>query len=257
MTMTPPSPTVDPTVPTDPTSHTTSRAWWVVVGSLMLAATVLWGALQVVGLIAREQSTEVVVVPEGITAIEFSVDHGSIRISTGPSDTTTLTKQISEGLWPSSHSEELVDGRLVVSASCSVLVSTWCSFDYDVEIPEGVSVVVRSGHGSVRVEGGTGDLDVRTEHGSVRVDGVGEIDVIARTSHGDVRIATAEPPSRVEARTGHGDVDVVLPESDQAYHVDARTDHGDVVNAIRSDPTSERVVIVRTGHGDATVRYGS
>ena len=107
-------------------------------------------------------------------------------------------------------SQTLEDGVLTIESECDSIDSLFCSTDYRVEVPAGVSV------------------DVRTYVGDVEIEGIAARRVEARAYVGDVHIDTARKGD-VTARTNVGDVDVEVPKGTQAQHaVEARTDVGSV-----------------------------
>lgn len=229
--------------------------WWLVAGSVLLVATLAWGGLQVVELLARQQRTETTRVDAHIAEVHIDGHRGSVRVIAGSGSSTVLTERISQGLRPGSRSVDVVGDRLVATSSCPAFVNTWCSVSYVVEVPEGTVVNIRTRHGDLRVSGPVGPVSVSTRHGDVSIDGAaGVVDV--ETRHGDVDIVTSEVPDRVRAVTRHGDVDLVVPDSPDSYLVELSTRNGETVNGVRSDPTSERLIDLSTRHGDVVVRYG-
>ena len=89
-------------------------------------------------------------------------------------------------------SQTLEHGVLTIEAECDGLASPYCSTDYRVEVPKGVT------------------LDVRTYFGDVEIDGIAAQRVEARAYVGDVHVDAARKGD-VTARPNVGDVDVEMP----------------------------------------------
>lgn len=235
-------------------ARATGARWWLAGASLLLVLTIGWGTFNVVDVLAHEERTEVHRFDQPITAVEIRTGQGSVRVIATDGETTVLNARISEGLRRPEVAHQLVGDRLVASASCPSLGGTWCSVSFVVEVPEGTAVYLRSGHGSLRVTGAVGPIDALTRHGDVTVDGPAEtLDV--RSRHGDVTLSLVAPRA-VRADTRHGDVELVLADDPGAYRVELRTGDGSTVNSLRTDPASERLVELSTGHGDVVARYG-
>jgi hypothetical protein len=232
----------------------TAARWWMAVGSVFAVGTLGWGSFQVVELIAREQREVITEIDEVISTVDVSAGHGSVRVVATPGDSTVVTERISEGFRGVTAERSVVGERLVARSSCPMFSGPWCSVSYLIEVPEGVEITVATRHGDVRISGAVGTVEVVTEHGDIEVTGwSGALDVVSR--HGDIELAPADAPDRVRAMTRHGDIELVLPVTDHAYRIDMSTPHGDTVNAVRSDPLSDRVVDLSTRHGDVTARY--
>jgi DUF4097 and DUF4098 domain-containing protein YvlB len=133
---------------------------------------------------------------------------------------------------------------------------TWgdCSVDYDITVPPGTALDIRSATGAVEVQGTDGDLSVTTSTGSLELTGLRSPNVDARSSTGSLELTFVDPPTRVTATTSTGSVEVVLPDDGTRYRVDARTSVGSREVQVPSDPGSDRTIDARTSVGSVEVR---
>jgi hypothetical protein len=251
------------------------RRAWAVVGSTVAALTLGWGTLQIVSRLAHAESTiELTYAAADVSAVDVQVDSGRIRVVASPNDTVRVTARISHGLSETGHSQVLEGDHLALRGDCNWLLSSFCSVQYTVEVPAGVSVHARtqnddvvvtgidgsidarSGNGDVRVEGGRPQtLRIASSNGTVRATDVRAADVDASSSNGDVHLTLAGVPDSVRARSSNGDVDVVVPEDRTTYAVDAGSGNGGRAVTIRTDPTAPRTITARSSNGDVTVSY--
>lgn len=253
----PPPPSTGATVPTTPVPPDSSgaRVAWIVVGSLLLTATLLWGTFNVVQLLAHEERTEITSLPaDGVSVLDIATDEGSIRVVPSTDGTITVTEEISEGLEAPSRSVEVLGDRLVVRASCSEWRSMWCSVDVIVAAPSDVAVVARSDDGSVVVVGVQGSLELDSDNGSVRADGVTSADVVATTDNGSVSLVFDRAPTRVLADSDNGSVEIVVPDDGEAYAVRVATGNGSEQIQLPTDPSSTRSITATTSNGDVRLR---
>ena len=90
---------------------TVRRAWWI-GGSVVTAVVLVWGLVQVVGVLGR--STESV-------AEELVVDlaGGSVEIRGTDRDELRVRGEVTSGLTTTSHREELEGSRFVVASACT------------------------------------------------------------------------------------------------------------------------------------------
>lgn len=250
----------------DPTQRSRVRRAWMVGGSVVAVLALTFSAFHTVNVLAHEEETIVTVVDAtDVSMIDVTSSAGSVEIIGSDRDRITVTTQISDGLVSTRHSHEVDGERLLLRASCPPLV-VWCDADFTVAAPSGVSVLVRSGRGSVRVTGVRGDVDAASDHGGITVTDVsGELTldtdsgsvtatevrstiVDARSDNGSVRLAFVCPPEDVTADTDHGNVVVTVPQDDTAYDVDAPTDAG-----VTDDPDARRSIKARSDRGNVTV----
>jgi hypothetical protein len=154
-------------------------------------------------------------------------------------------------------------------------VSTFCQVDYVIHVPDGVSVIARSDGADVTVSNVTGNLDLSSSGGGIRVrnsdaghvlldsngSGIAAVDLSAESirgsaSGGSVFLSLSTPPKTVDVDSDGGSVEIVLPDTSDAYHVNVSADGGSTSTEIRTDPTSPRVIIATSSGGNVILRYG-
>jgi len=161
------------------------------------------------------------------------------------------------------------DDRLKLRVKCSGMVAD-CAAKHRIEVPRGVSVVVRTGDGSVTARGFDQALDIRSEDGSVTVkDSTGPLklhtddgsiraldvrsqQVRAHSEDGSVRLELASVPDLVESSSDDGSLTIELPR--ETYRVTADSDNGSVKVSVPRDKSSAHVVSAKTQDGSIRVR---
>ncbi|WP_330291388.1 DUF4097 family beta strand repeat-containing protein [Streptomyces sp. NBC_00576] len=161
------------------------------------------------------------------------------------------------------------DDRLKLRVRCSGVVAD-CSAKHRIEVPRGVSVVVRNGDGrvtargfdqaldirsedgSVTVKDSTGPLRLRTDDGSIRALGVRSQQVRAHSEDGSVRLELASVPDLVESSSDDGSLTIELPR--ETYRVTADSDDGSVKVSVPRAESSAHVVSAKTKDGSIRVR---
>ena len=102
----------------------------------------------------------------------------------------------------------------------------------------------------------TGNLTVGSNNGSITASRLTSDTVVAETDNGSLMIELLEPPTSVEARSDNGTVEVVLPDTEDAYrarHLDRQRRRLTTTSA--PIPDSPRRILIETDNGDAIVRY--
>jgi hypothetical protein len=252
-----------------------TKLWWRIGGSVLTVVVLAMALVNLLGWLAYHQvRIDTDASADDLDALVVEVDSGSVEIVGVDSPTIHVEGTVTSGLVRTRH-DELVDGeRFVVRSSCpSGLLSNYCEVTYRIEVPEALTVRVDARDAQVTVRDLRGAVDVATTNDVVRADSLaGEVslessndDVLASgmgpgavrivTSNARVEAGFSEPPARVEIQTSNDDVDVVVPDTDDVYAVDLSTSNGTPRAEIRTDPTSDRVLAVRTSNGDVRVGY--
>ncbi|MBH1933377.1 DUF4097 family beta strand repeat protein [Streptomyces sp. AV19] len=153
-------------------------------------------------------------------------------------------------------------------------ISKHCEAKHRIEVPPGVTVIVKDENGGVTSKGikgdlrftsDNGDLDVRgadgrltltTENGDIRaVDAIDSRRVSARSDNGNVTVRPRRAPDRVDGESVNGDVTVTVP-GETTYRVDAKSVNGSVKVGVGRDDSAGRSVRARSDNGDVAVRAG-
>jgi hypothetical protein len=246
---------------------------WIIIGSLVTVVALGFGTYNVVGVLAHEEVTETATFEaDGISLLDLDSDSGTVEVVGTDGDQIRLVAEISHGLRRTGHRAEVEGATLVVRSSCPNF-STWCSVDYHLEVPTDLAVTANVDNGRITIRDIDGGVDVDSDNGSIelfRLSGslTGSTDngslvatglrssaVLADSDNGRVSLTFADPPDTVQATTSNGSVEIVLPTGGETYRVDVGTSHGSTDVGVRTDPTSDRVIIGRTSNGSVTVRY--
>ncbi len=273
----PPSPWMDPPPEDPPTGrHPRTRSAWVIGGSILTGLALSFGALQGASALATDTRTsDRSFDASAITTIEISVDNGAVTVDgRAGAERVRVQSRIRDGLSATDFSTRVTDGRLVIRGECGWL-SEWCESRVTVTAPPNVRVVVTSENDDItvrRMRAGVklttenGDLSVsrlsrraqlKTENGDITGSQLATSTLRAGSENGTVRLQFSSPPTRVDATSENGDVELVLPDTPDAYLLNIATGNGVVEASIRTDPTSKRTINVSSENGDLTVRYPS
>jgi hypothetical protein len=249
------APTPDsPVAPSDPPDNAPSngvRMAWLTIGSLFAVGLLVFGTFSVVDVLAHGTSTEITT-HDGVNTVVIQSGDGSVQVRAADVAEVTATARVSDGLRATGVSRSLDGDRLVLRSTCPNFGNTWCSVDWDVVVPLGTDIVLRSGDDRAEATGEFGTVDLRSEHDGVTFDGVAQ-SVVAVSEHGNVTVRMAEAPDSVRALSEHGNVNVAVPDIDEGYRVDVSSDQGRTEIGVRTDPNAVRVIEARTDHGDVTV----
>lgn len=227
------------------------RAAWLTIGSLLAAGLLVFGTFSVVDVLAHERSTEITT-HDGVNTVVIDSGDGTVQVRTDDVSEVTARSRISEGLRATGVSRTLDGDRLVLRSTCPNIGGTWCSVDWDVVVPLGTDVVVRSDDDRAAVTGEFGAVDLRSEHDGVNFDGVART-IVAVSEHGNVTVRLAEPPDSVRARSDHGNVSVAVPDIDEGYRVDVSSNQGRTDIGVRTDPSAARTIDASSDHGNVSV----
>jgi hypothetical protein len=191
----------------------------------------------------------------GISAVDVSTGNGSVEIVGGAGDEIAIRavlRESDEG--DADYSIETDGDRLIVSGECD---SGWfdeCSVGFTVTVPDGLDVDVETDNGRIVVDGVAGNLGVETDNGAIEGERLGSARVAARTDNGRIRLLFDAAPESVDVSTDNGAVAVVVPDAAAVYDVDATSDNGSIDVDVRTDPESDRHIVVETDNGSIDVR---
>jgi hypothetical protein len=270
-----------------------ARALWLTIGTIMVVAGVGYGTLVLVDLLAMHSTTEAIAIDgvESVRRIRVEGSGGSVRLSGTDDATVTGEVRLRSALRSPSHDERIEGDTLVLHSSCPSFVAVVCSANYDLRVPSGMEVTADVSGGSIRVDGLTGPLTLDSSGGGITVrdtSGAMTLDssggsitverssgpVAAESSGGGVRLLNstsrnvqlessgggitasfAAPPDDVSAESSGGGVTVLLPPGEDDYRVDSRSSGGSEDVEVRTNPSSERRIFVRSSGGSTNVRY--
>jgi len=249
------------------------RWLWYLFAFVMVVGGLGWGTLQVVTLLAHEERVETERFPAAsVSALDVRNAAGPVRVTASASDEIVVRAEISDGLRSTGESRTVVGGVLELRGTCPLVGSDWCRVSYEVAVPADLPVFLDVDNGAVDVSGVDADVEINAENGSVRLTDLGgpiiattdngRIEatslraptVRAESDNGRVTLEFAAAPMTVEATTDNGPVEVVVPNTGEAYRLSIDTDNGRREQSVRVDPASDRSLTLRTNNGSVTAR---
>ncbi|MFC4072355.1 DUF4097 family beta strand repeat-containing protein [Actinoplanes subglobosus] len=221
--------------------------------------------------------------PAKVTEVVLTGGASNVTVEADASATGTRIQRVIYGGTAPGGSYALAGGVLTLDGDCG----RDCRVDFVITTPPGAAVrgELRSGDvllrgtgpvdlkltsGDVVVENGTGPVKVRTTSGDLNV--IGGKEVSLESHSGDLSVLDVTGPVTAKATSGNidlklsaaasvtasvssGDIDLMVPAGD--YRVRAVSGSGDQeVFGITDDPTSDKVLELRTGSGDLRVTGG-
>ena len=252
-----------------------TKLWWRIGGSVVTVVVLAMALINLLGLLAYHQvRIDTGAAADDLDELLVEIDAGSVEIIGVDGSRIHVEGTVTSGLVRTRHHEDVEGERYVVRSNCpGGLLSNYCEVTYRIEVPAELAVRVDADDSQVTVRDLRGEVEVATTNEVVRADSLtGQVslrssndDVLASgmgpgavrivTSNARVQAAFASAPDRVEIETSNDDVDVVVPDTVDFYAVDLQTSNGTPRSDIRTDPTSDRLIAVRTSNGDVRVGY--
>jgi hypothetical protein len=209
----------------------------------------------------------------GFSGSRLVIDVGgsSLRLVAGRGPGVGVQRWVSGTAAKPGHASWTLTGdTLRLSIDCTGLVFS-CGSRFQVAVPPGVAVVVRSGSGqdtvsglsgSVVIDGASGDvrvtdvsgpLQVSTGSGDITASAVRSAAVRVTSNQGSADIGFATAPQSVTITCGAGNATARLPLAGQKYQVLVSSGTGAARSRVPDDPASSRLVRVSSSQGTATV----
>jgi Putative adhesin len=242
-------------------------------GSLLAVLIIGWGALSVVGLIARQKTSAPISINGSVRRIIVDLDAGGMTLHGGAATVVTGTRTVERSVRSPSFSETLTGETLPVKARCQSFMTGFCSVHYDLNVPADVTVeatssggsltasdiagdlTLDSSAGSVSVTGATGHLKLSSSAGSVKVSETRSTEINARSSGGSVKVSLLAPPTNVDLSSSAGSATLELPRTSDAYDVDASSTAGSSTVTVDTATSSARKIRVQSSAGSVMVNY--
>ncbi len=256
-------------------SRTTVVLWRILAGVLVVAG-LIWGTYNVITVLAHEERVETErFAAADVTQLDVDTANGSVRIVAADTDEITVRAEISEGLRRTGERREVVDGVLQLHATCPAIGSDFCWVNYEVRMPRDIPITVHADSGRITVSGSeapieldgdngsleltdlSGPLNVSTDNGRVEGRQLRSSQVRADSDNGRVLLEFVAAPTTVEATSDNGSVEVVVPDDGEAYRVSMNSDNGDEHLEVRTDPDSDRSLVLMSDNGSVTARAAS
>jgi hypothetical protein len=199
---------------------------------------------------------------------------GDVALSRAAGDQVDVRRTVRSrgGSQPSLDEQSDPDG-VRISAECSLWFGWGCEVDYEIAVPDGFTLDLRTSSGSVDAGGVTaatttvsassGDVELvdvtgpivaEANSGSVTGERLDSPSVSAVASSGAVTLDFATTPGAVTVEASSGDVTLSLPATDGPYAVDVATSSGKEQISVPADPASPRRISVEASSGDVEVR---
>jgi len=131
---------------------------------------VVVGGIGVLDCAVSETQHQTRVFHQQVTALDTDLSSGSLRVVGGDTSDVTVEMTVHRGMRSPSHSETVVNGRLLLRSACDFGFTTDnCSVDYVIHAPPGVAVIAHGDGGNIDLVSMAGDADVSVNGGRVRL----------------------------------------------------------------------------------------
>jgi putative adhesin len=149
----------------------------------------------------------------------------------------------------------IAGGIFHVRSRCPATVMHSCSVRYRVLVPDNLPVEVRTGSGTVRLDGYRGSVRVATGSGDIDVAGFCGFSLQARAESGNVAATASCPPQELSLRSTTGSVRAVVPPG--RYQVEAESASGHrSLRGISSVADAPFAIQALSSSGDVLVEGG-
>jgi hypothetical protein len=232
------------------------RGWPAVVAA---SALVIGLAVLVtgVGWLASEQSRTVSYsVTSTLSAVDLQLTSGQADVvgSTSPALQVRHTDSYAFG-HPAHERRWLAGGVLHIVSSCPRIVLGACSATYELAVPQGVAVHVRTGSGAVRMDGFNGDATIGTRSGDVDIAAYCGFHLAAASESGSLHVTAACPTQSLRLQTASGDAVARVPPGH--YRIGAISGvREETVSGVRNDPSAPFTIDVSSASGAVAVEGG-
>ena len=248
---------------------------WLAVGSIAAVLGLVFGVVQVVGVLAHEERTEVATISDpAVAVLDVASDVGRVEIIGANVTDVRITARVSDGMVATDFRYRVVGDRLEVRVRCNRLVGgPWCGAALRILVPRNLEVhaysdsdqvIVRgisgrvdaaSSDGSVEAEGLSGAAFLHSSNGSVRASRLRTNSIQANSDNGSVRLEFDRAAGSTIAKSANGNVEISVPRDGAGYAIDISSGNGSTDNQVQTDSTSARRVVASSENGNVTVRY--
>src|SRR5437588_1301819 len=212
------------------------RGWHAVVTAsavVIAVAVLLTGVWWLASLQSRTLSYSVTAT---LSRVDVQLSSGQAEIvgSTSPALQVQHTDSYSFG-HAARERRWMSGGVLHIVSRCPRIVVGSCSASYVLAVPQGVSVHVRTGSGSIRMDGFNGDASLGTRSGDVDIAAYCGFHLAATSGSGSLHVTAACPTQTLHLQTASGDAVARVPPGH--YRIGAISGvRRETVTGARSDP---------------------
>ncbi|MBO0868067.1 MAG: DUF4097 family beta strand repeat protein [Micromonosporaceae bacterium] len=200
-----------------------------------------------------------------ITAVRMEGSGGGdVTVEPGSAGQVKIHRKIQYNGSQPGNTYRIDGGTLYLNTDCGHN----CGVDYEVRVPEGVTVTGENGSGNVRLTGvskvdvevssgdveitrATGPVRVRANSGNIDATGVRAATTDLTADSGDITL-DLDTPGNVTAQADSGNITLQVP-SGTSYLVDATANSGDTKVHVPTDPNGNYHLTLHASSGDIEV----
>lgn len=220
------------------------------VGALVALVLVLGAAGGAVAQLIKDIEVTTYALPEDTTALELRNDVGAITVrSVGAEEEPQVVARAQSSF----RDPRITADGTAYRSRC--LPPTWldtCQVEWEVRLPAGTDLEVRSAVGSIRLTGLEGRVTASNSIGDIVISDSASTVLELDSSIGDVLLTSTVAPESVTAQSSLGDVRVLVPDDGTRYRVDLSTSLGETRNELGNSTDSDRTVELTSSLGDVT-----
>ncbi len=232
--------------------HRVLRALGVAVACLAVGGS----AMSVAGYTHSRTDTHTVNLPTGVNVLNVTAGAGDVRVRTEAAAGLSAVARLRWAFVKPTVNSTVDGGRVSLIDECVFSLFGDCSTSWDLAVPEGTPVSVRTTSGDISVGGLEGDLEVDTTSGDVIAGGISAKRVTLTSTSGDVDLRLSAAPASVVVTSTSGSIRLVVPDDGTAYAVRVTTASGDVINDLVDSPGATHRLVIETTSGDIEVVRG-
>jgi hypothetical protein len=232
------------------------RVWHAVVAAsaVVVAVAVLFTGVGWLASLGSRTVSYSVMAP--LTRVELQLTSGDAAIVGSSSPALQVRHSDSSSFGHSARERRWVAGGVLhIVSRCPRIVLGSCSASYEVAVPQGVAVKVRTGSGSIRMDGFNGDATLATRSGDVDIAAYCGFHLSAASESGSLHVTAACPTQNLRLQTGSGDVVALVPPGH--YRIAAISGvRRETVTGVKNDPSAVFTIAVSSASGAVTVAGG-
>jgi hypothetical protein len=232
------------------------RGWHAVVAAsavVVALAVLLTGVGWLTSLGSRTVSYSVTAT---LSRVDVQLGSGQAEIVGSTSPALQVRHTDSDSFGHSARERRWVAGGVLhIVSRCPRIVLGSCSASYEIAVPQGVAVRVRTGSGSIRMDGFNGDANLGTRSGDVDIAAYCGFHLAATSESGSLHVTAACPTQSLRLQTGSGDAAALVPPGH--YRIAAISGvRRETVSGVKNDPGAVFTIDVSSASGAVAVEGG-